>query len=225
MASSGTYDFAPSIGELVLYAYNLIGVRSPSLQREHMDTARMAANLIFADWSNDGINLWKVEAYPVVLTAGINTYSLPNSAVAVLDVYYTLDETDRIIMPVSRTEYASFPVKDQAGNPSVFWYDKLIAPTITIWPVPTTGGPTSMTVYIVRQIQDANLAGGETPNIPYRWLKAMSDALAVELGRLWNPSSLAKNIPFLEASYLKAKGNDVEVVPMVISPMIGGYFR
>lgn len=225
MASSGTYDFAPSIGELVLYSFNLIQIRSSALQREHLESARMAANLMFADWANDGINLWKVEPYVITLVNNQSVYTLPASAVAVLDVYASLDDMDRILTPVSRTEYASFPNKLQTGYPTVFWYDKLIAPTITFWQVPITGGPTTITVYIVRQIQDANLAGGETPEIPYRWLKAMADGLAVELGRLWNPASLANNIKFLEASYLKAKGNDVEVVPLVISPMLGGYFR
>ena len=61
MTTSGTYTFNPSLGELTLYAYNLVGLRNTSLVQEHMQTARMATNLLLARWSNQGVNLWAVD--------------------------------------------------------------------------------------------------------------------------------------------------------------------
>ena len=61
MTTSGTYTFNPSLGELTLYAYNLIGVRNTSVLQEHMEAARMATNMLLARWSNQGVNLWCVD--------------------------------------------------------------------------------------------------------------------------------------------------------------------
>ena len=65
MTTSGTYTFNPSLGELTLYAYNLIGIRNTSLAQEHMEAARMASNMMLARWSNQGVNLWAVDLVTV----------------------------------------------------------------------------------------------------------------------------------------------------------------
>jgi len=89
MATSGTYTFNPSLGELTLYAYNLIGVRNTALVQEHMQTARMATNLLLARWSNQGVNLWAVDLQTVPLVQGTSTYAVPNDTVMILDAYIT----------------------------------------------------------------------------------------------------------------------------------------
>ena len=140
MTTSGTYAFNPSLGELTLYAYNLIGVRNTAVLQEHMTAARMASNLLLANWANRGVNLWAVDLITVPLVQGQATYSVDSNTVVMLDAYIeTVTDgvaTDRIILPVSRTEYASYPNKQQQGFPTVFWFDRLISPEVTLWPVP-----------------------------------------------------------------------------------------
>jgi len=141
MTSSGTYTFNPSIGELVLYAFNVAGLRNTSILQEHMESARMATNMLLATWSNKGVNLWKVDLVTVPLVAGQSTYDVDASTVVILDAYMRIDNgvsdpIDRIILPVSRTEYASYPNKAQQGFTTTFWFDRLISPTVTLWPVP-----------------------------------------------------------------------------------------
>ena len=110
MTTSGTYTYNPGLGELTLYAYNLIGVRNTAVLQEHMEAARMASNMMLSRWSNQGVNLWKVELVTQALTTGTATYSVDANVVMVLDAYVTNNNsgvtTDRIILPVSRTEYA-----------------------------------------------------------------------------------------------------------------------
>ena len=48
MATSGTYNFNPGLGELTVYAFNLIGVRGTSLLQEHMESARMASIMLYS---------------------------------------------------------------------------------------------------------------------------------------------------------------------------------
>ena len=59
--TSGTYMFAPSLGEITLYAYQLCGIRPTAIVQEHMQSARMAANMMLGRWSSQGVNLWTVD--------------------------------------------------------------------------------------------------------------------------------------------------------------------
>lgn len=230
MTSSGTYLYAPSAGELVLYAFNLCQVRSTSLSQEHLNSARQAMNLMLSRWSNMGVNLWRVDTETITLSAGVSTYSVPADTIMILDMYARTPtgttNTDRIMMPISRTEYASYPNKTQQGFPTVFWFDRLISPTVTIWPLPDgSGNPTTITYYRVTQVQDANLPGGETIDIPYRWLDAFANGLAYYLSRIWQPQLTAQLKGEADEAYQIAAAQDTENVSVYISPMIGGYFR
>lgn len=231
MTSSGTYAFQPSLGELVLYAYNLIQVRPTSIVQEHMESARMAMNLLLAGWSNDTPNLWKVDLVEVPLVEGQATYDVDASTIVMLDAYIRIDDgsgslpQDRIILPISRTEYASYPNKTQQGFPTVFWYDRLIDPTVTLWQVPDGVSAQYLRYYRVRQIEDAGFGSGQTADLPYRWLPAFANGLALELARIWNPGAIGAVAPFAERSLLKAQGQDVETAALYVAPILGGYYR
>ena len=229
MTTSGTYTFNPSLGELTLYAYNLIGLRNTSLVQEHMQTARMATNLLLARWSNQGVNLWAVDLETVSLVQGTSTYSVPADTVMILDAYITIAQgnsnTDRIILPISRTEYASYPNKEQQGFPTTYWFDRLLDPTITLWPVPDGGEATTLKYYRVRRLQDANYTAGQTVEIPYLWLEAFAYGLATRLAQVWSPEKVQIMKPFADEAYQIAADQNTEYVSQYISPQIQGYFR
>jgi len=230
MTTSGTYSFNPSLGEIVLYAFNLCGLRNTSLLQEHMQSARMASNMLLSRFSNQGVNLWKVDLVTVPLVTGQATYTVDANTVVMLDAYVTNDQTgeniDRIIMPISRTEYASYPNKEQQGFPTVFWFDRLLSPTVTLWPVPNVdNGPSTLSYYRVMQIQDSNLSSGQTVDIPYLWMEAFSYGLAARLAQIWAPDKVALLKPFADEAYAIAAEQNVEQANTYISPMISGYFR
>lgn len=226
MTTSGTYAFNPSLGEIVLYAYQNIGVRPTSVLQEHMESARMATNMMLSRWSNQGVNLWAVDLVEVPLIEGQAKYAVDSNTVMVLDAYTTTDSgIDRVIMPISRTEYASYPNKTQQGFPTSYWYDRLISPTLTLWPVPDGSSATILKYYRVRQVQDANLQNGENVEIPYRWLECFADGLTYRLARIWAPQMAQMLKGQADESYMIASAQDVEAVPTYISPMLGGYFR
>jgi hypothetical protein len=317
MATSGTYAFNPSLGEVVLYAYNLCEIRNTALAQEHMEAARMATNMLLSNWSNRGVNLWAVDLqtvqfdqtpatlsasgdgttatityttpntpiYPVgsqitvsgvtptgyngtyTVTASANgsvsytnsttgsqtvagtidtsdgsptaSYSVDQSTVVLLDAYVTTTQSssqpiDRIILPVSRTEYASYPNKQQTGFPTVFWYDRLIdssrstgspGPSVTLWPVPDGTSSQSLSYYRVRQIQDSAFTSGQTVEIPYLWLEAFAYALAARLAIIWNPQKSVLLKPLADEAYAVAAEQNVETAQQYISPQISGYYR
>ena len=303
MATSGTYNFSPSLGELVLYAYNLCDVRNTALAQEHMEAARMSTNLLLANWANRGVNLWAVDLItvnfnqtPTILTVTGNgstttlTYATPNTPVYTIGTQITVANTgvvdgiqtvtasnngtvsfansysgsttggtiststpastysvdpntvvmldtyvetvtngsqpiDRIILPVSRTEYASYPNKQQVGFPTVFWMDRLLAPQVTVWPVPDGVSSQYLKYYRVRQIQDANYTSGQNVEIPYLWLEAFAYNLAVRLAVIWNAQKVDLLKPLADEAYSIAAEQNVETAQQYISPQIQGYFR
>lgn len=226
MSTSGTYTFNPSLGELTIYAYQLIGIRPTALLQEHMDAARTATNMMLTRWSNQGVNLWQVELVTVPLVAGTSTYSVDPSTVVMLDAYieYGTPPIDRIIMPVSRTEYASYPNKLQSGFPTVFWFDRLLSPTVTVWPVPD-GSQTSLKYYKVNRLQDANMNGTQEVDIPPIWLEALAYGLAQRLAVIWAPEKMAGMKAMADEAYQIAANQNVETASQYISPQISGYWR
>jgi hypothetical protein len=230
MATTGTYTFNPSLGELTLYAYNLIGVRNTALLQEHMEAARMASNLMCSNWSNRGVNLWAVDLITVPLVQGQATYSVDANTVMILDAYMEIDNgggqpIDRIIMPVSRTEYASYPNKEQEGFTTTFWFDRLISPTITLWPVPDGSSAQYLKYYRVRQIQDSALQNGTQVEIPFLWLDAFAYGLAARLAVIWSPDKVAMLKPLADEAYQVAAEQNIEQAQQYISPQIMGYYR
>lgn len=228
MTTSNSYAFNPSLGSIVLYAYNRCGIRSPALVQEHFEASRMAANMVLADWSNRGVNLWQVELVTIPLVQGVSTYSLDPNTVVILDGYVTVNNggysIDRYILPISRTEYASYPNKEQQAFPTTYWMDRLLAPTVTLWPVPN-GQQASFSVYVLRQTQDANLTNAQTVEIPYLWMKAFADALSVELAVIWAPDRLTFLSPMADKSYGIAADQNVETSDVFVSPVVSGYWR
>lgn len=230
MTTSDSYDFSPGLGEIVIYSYMNIGIRPTALLQEHMESARMAANMLLSRWANLVPNLWAVDLITESLVDGQRTYDVDPSTVMILDAYVRSNAdvdnpVDRIILPVSRTEYASYPNKEQQGQPTVFWFDRLISPTITLWPVPDGQTYNVLRYYRVRRIQDANLANGETVEIPAIWLEAFADGLTYRLARIWAPQMAVALKAQADESYEIAAAQNTENVQIFVAPMTNRYWR
>jgi hypothetical protein len=229
--TTGTYLFSPSLGEVVLNAFSRIGVRRPEILQTHLADARMEANLLLAKISNTQPNLWTVDLQNLPLLQGIATYTVPAETAMILDAYVrfgAVTETDRAMYPISRSEYSTYPQKLLQAFPTVYWYDRLISPTITIWPVPDGNGPYTLFYYRVRQVQDADYTDNTnalTIEIPYLWLDAFCAGLAARLARIYAPNLEQIRKADADESWALAAKQDVENVEMTIHPGLNGYFR
>ncbi len=215
----------------MLFAYSLAGLRRTELTRQHMDDARTALNLLFSNWSNDTPNLWSVDLISQVLTPGTATYSVLPNTIMVLDAYIrtnsgTESQNDRIIWPISRTEYASMPNKTLEAPPTVFWFNRLLAPTITLWQTPDDQQPYLLNYYRCTSIQDADMPAGQTADIPPRWLMATVYNLAEILNQAYPVQGVdgAKIAAKAEKYLTDALTQDVENTPLFLAPMVGGYY-
>ena len=79
MATSGTTSFNLELTEIVEEAFERAG--SELRSGYDLKTARRSLNLLFADWSNRGVNMWTFEQGTITLIPGVSTYALPDDTV------------------------------------------------------------------------------------------------------------------------------------------------
>jgi len=229
--TSGTYNFGPALSDFVLNAYSLCGIKRTELLQQHLHDARLQANFLLSEWANRQVNLWTVDLQSVPLTQGIATYQVPQETVAVLDAYLSVDDgtgtgntIDRLIWPISRSDYSALPNKGVQAPPTTYWFDRLISPTITLWQVPDKTTYT-LNYYRCRQVQDAVAINGVIPEVPYRWLDAFNWCLAARLAVMYAPERAQPLDARAERAWAYAAKQDTERVPIYMSPGLSGYFR
>ena len=224
MATSGTYAFAPPIGSLALNAFSRCGVKRTEVLAQHMQDAYFETNLMQADWVADGLTVWTVELISQPLTQGTATYTVPENVVMILDMYISNGSSNRLIFPFSRTDYASLSQPTQQGFPTVFWLDRILASTFTLWPVPDGSATYTANYYAYTGLQDSVLAQGGQAAIPYWWLDAYTAGLAHRLSRHYAPQLEAVRKADAMEAYAKAS-KQAENVPMYINPDLTGFYR
>lgn len=230
MASSATYAFDPSVGNLTLNAFGRIQIRRSEITQQHLADAATEANLLQVEFANRQPNLWTSELYEVSLVAGTATYALPARMISPMAVYLNIEDAsgesyDRILGPISTLEYAALPDKEQQAQPTTYWYNRQATPEVTLWPVPDDAATYTLKLQILSQIQDAKLASGVTPQVPYRWIDAWVAALAARLAAIWRPEIEAKRQADAERAWQIAAKEDIEYVSTFITPGVSGYFR
>lgn len=226
--TSGTYNFSPSLGETVLSAFARIGIRRAEILQTHLVDARQEANLLLGKLATTQPNLWTVDLQSVPLIQGTATYSVPAETVMILDAYIrygTPETTDRSIYPISRSEYSTYPDKSIQSFPTVYWFDRLISPTITLWAVPDGNGPYTLFYYRVRQIQDADYINNQNIEIPYLWLDAFTAGLAHRLSRIYAPALEGARKMDAEEAWQVAANQNIENVNLMIQPGLSSYYR
>jgi hypothetical protein len=164
-------------------------------------SARVSLNLELLSIQNETFSFWKTTSGTIPLVATQPTYTLPANLVTLEELYYTNVNglgagvnNDRIMVPMERTQYAQLVNKLQGGIPTSYWFQMTIPQQVTIWEVPLAGqaGPNYvLNWYGLQQIQDANLGGGETPDIAYRAYDALCARMALRLCEKFGPADPA----------------------------------
>lgn len=85
MATSGTTSFNLDIDDVIEESFERCGIRNT--KGYDLKSSRRSLNLLFSEWGNRGIHLWKVELRNQLLTAGEATYTTPSDCSDVLEAY------------------------------------------------------------------------------------------------------------------------------------------
>lgn len=205
MATSGTATFTLDLSEIIEEAFERTG--SELRTGYDMKTARRSLNLLIADWSNRGINLWTLDSGTINLVQGTATYLLPADTIDLMDQVIrtgagnAATQADLTISRISFPMYASIPNKLDQARPIQMLVNRLVAPSVTLWPVPDGAQTYQLIYWRLRRIQDA-VTGVDTMDIPVRFLPALVAGLAYYLA-MKLPDGLNR-VQQLQAQYNEA---------------------
>lgn len=229
MASSGVYNFSNiSAADLVVNAFGRIGIRRAALQPEHMLDASTEANLLQVEISNRQPLWWTLEEVSQTLTADDPTYDLAGRVISIIAAYISTTVnstvTDRIIMPISVYDYAAIPNKTQSGVPTVYKFERLITPRITLWQPPDDETTYTLKLQCLCQPEDVSLPSGTNVDAPYRFLDVFASGLSHRLARLYRPEMEQARFTDYQRAWDHAANQDQEEgVGLFIVPALEGY--
>ena len=192
MATSGTKTFQLTIADTIEEAYELAGLELRT--GYDAETARRSLNIMFADWSNRGVNLWTIEQVTTNLTAGTNSYTLNSYDIDIVSaVIPQIDgstTTDLQLTRIGRTEYLNIPDKSSTGRPNQLFLDRQTTPVVKLWPTPDSTYTYRLVANTIQRIDDAS-ASAQDPEIPSRFMPCMASGLAYYIALKRNPEKAA----------------------------------
>jgi hypothetical protein len=186
MATSGTTTFNLDLSDIMEEAYELCGLT----MRSGYDyrTARRALNLIFLEWQNKGLNLWKIEQATQTLTAGTSSYAAETSALEIVDAFIRTDsgdinkQFDQQLTRISRTEYNHQAKKLTQSKPTQFFADKGTSGiNIVLWATPDDTQTYTLVYDYIKRIEDAGSVASNNADVPARYLPCLTYALAYNI--------------------------------------------
>ena len=187
MATSGTRAFNLDVATAIEEAYELAGLEA----RTSYDavTARRSMNIMFADWSNRGIQLWEVEQVSLTLTQGQVSYPLNEYDIDILDAVIRRttngQQTDFQMDRIDRNEYLNIPNKNTQARCTQYYVERTITPTLYVWPAPENSTDILLSSRWKR-IQDIDAAVNDV-DIPSRFMPCLVSGLAFYLALKKNP--------------------------------------
>jgi hypothetical protein len=221
MATSGTTTFDLDIDDIIEEAYERCGVRTNS--GYNIKSARRSLNILFSEWGNRGVHLWKVVLKEQLLTAGVSTYATPQDCSDVLEAYVSTAETitqttnDISLDKIDRSAYAALPNKGQTGQPSQYYVDRQTNPKISLYLTPDCAQYIYLKYYYISRIQDAGSYTNQA-NVPYRFLPCMISGLAYYLGQKVAPDRVQGLKLIYEDELQRALEEDSQRTSSFISP-------
>jgi hypothetical protein len=220
MSTSGTRDFDLSIAEIIEEAYERCGLEVRT--GYDAETARRSLNLMFADWSNRGVNLWTVRSATQALTQGTSAYTLNKHTVDILQIVLNRDGTDYEMDQISRANYATIPQKTTQGRPSQYYFERKIAPIINVWATPENSTDT-LTYYYIQQMEDADYLYNNV-EAPLRFYPCMVAGLAYYMAMKRAPDRLQILKAVYEEEFARASDMDQDFLDLALRPS-GSYLR
>ena len=233
--TSETTEFNPQIDDVIEEAFERTGVRGTRTGYQ-LRSARRSLNIMFQEWGNRGVHLWKVKLAKVPLVEGQAEYSyasdsenFPEDISSVLEAFYrnnstTTDPQDVAITQISRSQYSQTPNKLTKGTPSQYYVARRLNPSIFLYATPSssvssTTTPTNFQLcfYYLSKIQDVG-AYNNTSDVVNRFYPCMMSGLAYYLSLKYSPDRSQELERRYESELLRALDADNQGTSTFISP-------
>ena len=224
MATAGTSAFDLNIDDIIEEAYERCGMRTNS--GRDLRSARRSLNLLFSEWGNRGVHLWKVSLNEIALVSGTAQYSVNEAVSDVLEAYISTTNAlgnnantqDVSLTKIDRSAYAALPNKLATGQPSQYFVDRQTTPQIFLYLAPDASTFTTLKFYTINRIQDANSYNGQQADVVYRFLPCMCAGLAYYLAMKKSPDRIESMKLIYEDEMKRALEEDGQRTSLYISP-------
>jgi len=228
-------QFNPQIDDIIEEAFERTGVKS-ARTGYMLRSARRSLNIMFQEWANRGVHLWKVKLAKVPLVEGQAEYSFasdsenfPEDLDTVLEAYYRNNSNaaapeDIALTKIDRSTYSQTPNKLAKGTPSQYYVERKLNPSIFLYTTPSSSVSDSTTpsnfqfcFYYLAKIQDAG-AYTNTSDIVNRFYPCMMSGLAYYLSQKYSPDRSQELERRYESELLRALDADNQGTSTFISP-------
>jgi len=223
MSTSGTTTFDLSIEEIIQEAYERCGMTTTS--GHSLRSARTSLNLLFAEWANRGIHLWKVALHENQLVSGQAEYAVDSAVSDVLEAFVsttgaganTVNTQDVALTKIDRSAYSALPNKLALGQPSQYYVDRQEIPKIYLYQAPNLNTYTYLKYYVIKRIQDAGAYSNDA-DVVFRFLPCMVAGLAYYLAMKNAPTLVQQNKLIYEDQLKRALDEDGQRASTYITP-------
>lgn len=225
MATSGAKTFKLSIADTIEEAYELAGIELRT--GYDAETARRSLNIMFADWSNRGVNLWTIEQVTKNLSTGTSSYAFDAYDIDIVSAIIkvtdsTGNSTDLSIERIGRTEYLNIPDKTIKGRPVQIFFDRQVTPVAYLWPTPDDTATYSLIANTIQRIDDVS-ASNQDPEIPSRFIPCMASGLSYYLALKKNPEKAGMLKQQYEQDFKLAADEDRNRASLHLTPARSSY--
>jgi hypothetical protein len=227
--------FNPAIDDIIEEAYERTNIRGTRTGYQ-LRSARRSLNIMFQEWANRGIHLWKIKLAKIPLIQGQAEYSVatdsvnfPNDVDEVLEAYYRNNSTptapsDVALTKIDRSQYSQTPNKLTQGTPSQYYAQRKLNPSIFLYATPSSSISSTTTpsnfqfcFYYMAKIQDAG-AYTNTADVINRFYPCMMSGLAYYLSMKFDPERTQALERNYESEMLRALDADNQGTSSFISP-------
>ena len=231
MATSGTTALDIPIDEIVEEAFERTGKRGKRTGYQ-LKSARRSLNIMFSEWGNRGVHLWKVKQATVPLVEGQAEYNFandntnfPQDISDVLEAFVRNNTTatapvDTTLTKIDRSAYAALANKLSKGTPSQYYVQRTVAPSIFLFQTPSSsfsGSNFQLKFFYVARIQDAGAYTNES-DVVYRFIPCMTAGLSYYLSLKYSPETVQANKLIYEDEFKRALDEDGQRTSTFITP-------
>ena len=233
--TSGVSEFNPQIDDIIEEAFERTGV-SGTRTGYQLRSARRSLNIMFQEWANRGVHLWKIKLAKIPLVEGQAEYNFasdsenfPQDLDTVLEAYYrnNSDATapqDIALTKIDRSAYSATPNKLAKGTPSQYYVERQLNPSIFLYTTPSSSVSSTTTpsnfqfcFYYLAKIQDAG-SYNYTSDVVNRFYPCMMSGLAYYLSQKYSPAMSQELERRYESELLRALDADNQGTSTFISP-------
>ena len=233
--TSNEAEFNPQIDEIIEEAFERTGVQGTRTGYQ-LRSARRSLNIMFQEWGNRGVHLWKVKLAKIPLVEGqaeynfaSDTTNFPQDIDSILEAYYrnNSDATtpaDIALTKIDRSAYSATPNKLAKGTPSQYYVERKLNPSVFLYTTPSssvssTSSPNNFQFcfYYLAKIQDAG-SYNYTSDVVNRFYPCMMSGLAYYLSQKYSPAMSQELERRYESELLRALDADNQGTSTFISP-------